>query len=61
MKRCNKRAHVKPRPSTKKLYGLRAGIEGTISQSVRVMGMRHSRYRGFARTHMQHVYPPQFA
>ena len=42
-------------PEYKKLYGLRAGIEGTISQGVRVMGMRRSRYRGLARTRVQHV------
>jgi len=39
----------------KTLYGLRAGIEGTISQGVRVMGLRRSRYHGLARTHLQHV------
>ena len=39
-------------PEYKKLYGLRAGIEGTISTGVRVMGMRRSRYRGLARTHV---------
>jgi transposase len=33
----------------------RAGIEGTISQGVRVMGMRRSRYIGQEKTHLQHV------
>jgi len=36
-------------------YARRAGIEGTISQGVRRCGMRHSRYRGLARTHLGHV------
>jgi transposase len=39
----------------KKLYGERSGIEGTISQGVRRMGMRRSRYIGLSRTHLQHV------
>jgi transposase len=39
----------------KVLYGERAGIEGTISQGVRKMGLRRSRYIGLARTHLQHV------
>lgn len=39
----------------KALYGQRAGIEGTISQGVRRMGLRRSRYIGLARTHLQHV------
>jgi len=37
------------------LYKERAGIEGTMSQGVRKMGMRKSRYIGLARTHLQHV------
>lgn len=36
-------------------YGKRAGIEGTISQAVRGFGMRHCRYIGLAKTHLQHV------
>jgi transposase len=36
-------------------YRLRAGIEGTLSQGVRAFGLRRSRYRGLARTHLQHV------
>jgi transposase len=39
----------------KELYGERAGIEGTISQGVRRMGLRRSRYIGLSRTHLQHV------
>jgi transposase len=36
-------------------YGLRAGIEGTISQAVVGFGIRQSRYRGLTKTHLQHV------
>jgi hypothetical protein len=39
----------------RRLYARRAGIEGTISQGVRAFGLRRSRYRGLARTHLQHV------
>ena len=39
----------------KNLYGQRAGIEGTISQGVRRMGLRQARYLGLSRTHLQHV------
>lgn len=33
----------------------RAGIEGTISQGVRDFGLRRSRYRGLAKTHLQNL------
>ena len=33
----------------------RSGIEGTISQGVRSFGLRRARYRGEAKTHLQHV------
>jgi len=36
-------------------YARRAGIEGTISQSVRAFGARRSRYRGLPKTHLQQV------
>ena len=39
----------------KALYNRRAGIEGTISQGVRGFGLRQARYRGLAKTHLQHV------
>ncbi|QBD77289.1 IS1182 family transposase [Ktedonosporobacter rubrisoli] len=39
----------------KTLYAQRAGVEGTISQGVRVMGLRRSRYIGQEKTHLQHV------
>jgi transposase len=36
-------------------YAQRAGIEGTISQGVRGRDLRRARYRGMAKTHLQHV------
>jgi transposase len=39
----------------KRLYAKRAGVEGTISQGVRAFGLRQTRYRGLAKTHLQHV------
>jgi len=39
----------------KATYALRAGIEGTISQGVRVGDLRRSRYLGLAKTHLQHL------
>jgi transposase len=39
----------------KERYNQRAGIEGTISQAVYALGMRRCRYRGLAKTHLQHV------
>ena len=36
-------------------YATRAGIEGTLSQGVRPFGLRHCRYRGLAKTHLQQV------
>lgn len=37
-------------------YALRAGVEGTIRQGIAVTELRHCRYRGLAKTHLQHVY-----
>jgi transposase len=37
-------------------YKRRAGIEAAISQAVTVTGCRHARYRGLARTRLQHIY-----
>ncbi len=42
-------------PDWLRRYGHRAGIEGTVSQGVRSFGLRRSRYRGLAKTHLQHV------
>ena len=39
----------------KQQYKLRAGVEGTISQGVRSFELRHSRYLGRAKTHLQHL------
>jgi hypothetical protein len=36
-------------------YRKRAGIEGTISQAVRGPNLRHARYRGLAKTHVQNT------
>jgi transposase len=42
-------------PEWKQTYNMRAGIEGTFSQGVRSTGLRRSRYRGQAKTHLQNV------
>lgn len=39
----------------KERYGLRAGIEGTISQAVRGPDIRHARYRGLAKVGLQQL------
>jgi len=39
----------------KEKYRKRAGVEGTISQADRIGGLRRSRYRGLAKTHLQNV------
>ena len=36
-------------------YALRAGVEGTIRQGVAVTGIRQARYRGLARTRLEHA------
>ena len=36
-------------------YARRAGIEGTLSQGIRAYGLRHARYIGEAKRHLQHV------
>jgi hypothetical protein len=37
-------------------YRRRAGIEATISQAAAVTGCRRARYRGLAKTHLEHTY-----
>ncbi len=37
-------------------YATRAGIEGTLSQGVRRMGLRRARYDGLQKVHLQHVF-----
>jgi transposase len=41
-------------PAFKQAYRARAGIEGTIGQGVRAVGLRRARYRGLAKLHLQH-------
>jgi len=36
-------------------YRKRAGVEGTFTQAVRRTALRRSRYRGSAKTHLQHL------
>lgn len=40
-------------PAFQQRYGLRAGIEGTLSEGVRSHGLRRARYRGQAKTQLQ--------
>ncbi len=42
-------------PAFQRAYALRAGVEATISQGVRRMGLRRSRYVGLRKTHLQHL------
>jgi transposase len=42
-------------PAFRQDYQIRAGIEGTLSQAVRGMGMRRARYDGLHKTHLEHV------
>jgi transposase len=42
-------------PSFQATYAIRAGVEGTVSQAVRSMDLRRSRYIGLAKTHLQHL------
>jgi len=37
-------------------YALRAGVEGTIHQAVAVCDIRHARYRGLRKVHLQQVF-----
>ena len=42
-------------PEFKEQYAVRAGVEGSLSQGVRVAGLRQARYRGLAKTRLQHI------
>ena len=42
-------------PAFRQHYATRAGIEATLSQGVRRMGLRRARYDGLQKTHVQHV------
>ncbi len=40
----------------KQRYRLRAGVEGTIAQGVQAFDLRFARYRGLAKTALQHIF-----
>ncbi len=40
----------------KTAYNRRAGIEGTLSQGIRAFGLRHARYCGQAKVHLQQIF-----
>jgi transposase len=42
-------------PEFRARYAPRAGIEATHEQAVRRCGLRHARYLGLAKTHLQHI------
>ena len=42
-------------PARHKRYAVRSGIEGTVCEAARGHGMRHCRYRGQPKVHLQHV------
>ena len=42
-------------PAFQQRYNARAGIEGTISQAVRITDVRQARYVGLAKTRLQHL------
>jgi IS5 family transposase len=39
----------------KRLYAQRQGVEATLSQGVRAFDLRQARYRGLAKTSLQHI------
>lgn len=43
-------------PDWRARYAARAGVEGTIRQAVAVTGSRRARYRGLAKTRLEHVF-----
>jgi hypothetical protein len=42
-------------PAWQERYAHRSGVEGTIAQAARRSDLHHARYRGLAKTHLQHV------
>ena len=42
-------------PDWKARYAVRSGVEGTINEFAHGHGMRHCRYRGQPKAHLQHV------
>ncbi|MDP9427275.1 MAG: IS1182 family transposase [Actinomycetota bacterium] len=51
----NRRREYQSTQEYAKEYAIRAGIESTISEGVRALGLRRTRYVGLARTHLGHV------
>jgi len=49
------RRHEQMTPAFRQGYQTRAGIEATLSQAVRGMGIRRARYDGLSKVHLQHV------
>lgn len=49
------RRHEQETEAFRQAYQTRAGIEGTLSQAVRGMGIRRARYDGLPKTQVQHV------
>ncbi|MFE2989695.1 transposase [Streptomyces sp. NPDC059262] len=50
---------VRQAPETdewKERYAVRAGVEGTISQAVRITGLRRTRYRNLPTTRLGHIF-----
>lgn len=52
LQEARKRQHTE---AFKEAYARRAGIEGTLSEGVRVSDLRRSRYVGRAKTHLHHI------
>jgi len=50
-----RRRHQQETPAFRKAYQTRAGIEATLSQAVRGMGLRRARSDGLHKTQVQHV------
>ena len=42
-------------PAWHKRYAVRSGVEGTVCELAHGHGMRHCRYRGQPKAHLQHV------
>lgn len=49
------RRKVQRTPAFLQQYGLRAGVEGTISQALRTTQLRHTPYQGLRKTHLHHL------
>jgi transposase len=49
------RRHAQQTPEFRQAYQARAGIESTLSQGVRRMGLRRARYFGLPKTQLQHI------